>query len=512
MHNRHPSSRHHDVVGMSPEVKVRRRRQVFMCKDHKDEVIKLMCKDCKKAVCQTCCIIYHRNCRCVVEIESEISAMKSELEKNKHNLLERCAEIKTLVDKLKTTSKEESKHYLQMESDIKSATNKAIDMLKQKEKKLLIELKEMSYKHIGQLKADIESGEMSVQVYQQQAEVIDQALQSESDMDVYEMYQGREAVDVDAVTDVKERGRITRTVFRQDTGQLSRALDDLQLGEIDVQYESVLDMKATPMLHNTINATVGDTEEASLLDITVVVVNGVDTVVFTDGNNKSVKSFYTSNDKVCHSKLRLRARPSGITRLKHNQVAVTVPVSRQIVTVEVNPDLVLLSTITTSKKYFGITSLTPSTVAAGSDSPPCIDILDMTGHVMRSISPLCNGNNILQRPSFLCTMSKGNILVSDCLSTCVICLTPWGDVVFTYSPTGATALEHPVGITATSTGDILVVDYFLGRVIHLTESGKFVRNILTSQDGIEDSTGLCLDRCGNMYVCMSNVVKIFSLH
>ncbi|XP_046564198.1 protein wech-like [Haliotis rubra] len=512
MHNRNPSSRHHDVVGMSPEVKVRRRRQGVMCKDHKDEVIKLMCKDCKKAVCQTCCIIYHRNCRCVVEIESEIPTMKSELEKNKHNLLERCAEIKALVDKQKTTSKEESKHYLQMESDIKSATNKVIDMLKQKEKKLLSELKEMSDKHLGQLKADIKSGEMSVQVYQQQAELIDQALQSECDMDVYEMYRGCEAGDVDAVTDVKERGRIARTVFRQDTGQLSRALDDLQLGEIDVQYESVLDMKATPMLHNTINATVGDIEEAYLVDITVVVVNGVDTVVVTDALNKSVKSFYTSNNKVFHCKLSLGDTPWGITRLKHNQVAVTLSDTSQIVTVEVNPDLVLLSTITTSKQYSGITSLTPSTLAAGSESPPCVDILDMTGHVMRSISPLHNGNNILQAPLFLCTTSKGNILVSDLKSKCAVCLTPGGDVVFTYSPTGATALERPAGITATSTGDILVTDSSLERVIHLTESGTFVRNILTSQDGIEGPWGLCLDRSGYMYVCMSNVVTVFSLH
>ncbi|XP_067652257.1 E3 ubiquitin-protein ligase Midline-1-like [Haliotis asinina] len=59
MHNRHPSSRHHDVVAMSPEVKISRRRQGVMCKDHTDEVIKFLCKDCKKAVCQTCCIIYH---------------------------------------------------------------------------------------------------------------------------------------------------------------------------------------------------------------------------------------------------------------------------------------------------------------------------------------------------------------------------------------------------------------------------------------------------------------------
>ncbi|XP_067652256.1 uncharacterized protein [Haliotis asinina] len=434
--------------------------------------------------------------------------MKSELEKNKNNLLKRCSEITALIDKQKTTSKEESNHYLQMESDITSATNKAIDMLKEKEKKLLNKLKAMSDKHMGQLKADIKSGEMSVHIYQQRAELIDQALQSECDLDVYEMYQGYDAGVVDAVTDadVKNRRRISRIVFSQDTEQLRGAL-----GEIDVQYETVLDMKATPVLHGVISATIGDTSDEVICDITVVSVNGEKTVVVTDFENRSVKSIYKSNDRICLSKLFLGDSPWGITRLKHNQVAVTVCHRRQIVTVKVIPDLVRLSTITTSKEYYGITSLTPSTLAAGSISPPSVDILDTSGHVMRTIKPLCNGNSILKAPAFLCTTIKGNILVSDCKSKCVVCLTPGGDVEFTYSPTGHTALECPFGITTTSTGDILVVDNYPIRVIHLTESGKFVRNILTSRDDIVDLIGLCLDRCGNMHVCTRNLVKVFSL-
>ncbi|XP_071092049.1 E3 ubiquitin-protein ligase TRIM56-like [Haliotis cracherodii] len=511
MHNRNPSSRHHDVVDMSGEVKVRRRRRV-MCKDHKDEDIKLMCKDCKKAVCQTCCIIHHRNCKCVVEIEKEIPSMKSELTRNKNYLMRKYDEIKALVDKQKTRSKEESKRYLQMESDIKSTTKKAIDMIKRKERKLLDELKEMSDKHMRLLRADIKSGELSVQMYQQQAELIDQTLRSECDMDVYEMYQGCEVGDVDAVgdADLKEKGRIASIMFRQDTDKLSRALDGLQLGEIDVLCEGVLNLKATPVLQDTINVRVaGDGKAADANDVTVLVVNGTDTIVVTDFNNTNVKTFYTRNNKVSHSKLSLSSGPYGVTKVKHNQVAVTVPDTRQIVTVEVNPDLVLLSTITTNKPYFGITSLTSSTLAAGSQSPPCVDILDMSGHVLRSISPLHNANNILQCPNFLCTTRKGDILVSDWVSRCVVCLTPWGDVVFTYSPTGDTTLECPCGITSTSTGDILVTDNSPDSIIHLTESGEFVRNILTSQDGIQYPQGVCLDGRGFMYVCMSSDVKVF---
>ncbi|XP_048255024.1 protein wech-like isoform X5 [Haliotis rufescens] len=526
MHKRIPSTNHHDVVDLSGETKVKRK---VMCKVHKDENIKYICKDCKTAVCQTCCTIHHRKCDLVVEIESEIPSMKTELRRNKEVLLKKQDEMKTHIGKQTSKVNEALTLYLQIESNIKSASVKAIEVIKVKERTLLAELKEMSDQHIGELKADIKSGEMSVQMYQQQAELIDQTLQSECDMGVYEMYQGCEAGDVEAVgvAGVKEKGRIAWIMFRQDTDKLRRALDDLQLGEIDVLYEGVLDLKATPVLQDTINVLdlkatsvlqdtinvrlAGDTSRANLIDVKVFVVNGTDTVVVTDKNNHSVKSFYTRNKQHGHSRLRVGSVPYGITTLKDNQVAVTVPDTRQIVTVQVNPGLVLLSTITTSKQYYGITSLTPSTLAASSTSPPCVDILDMTGHVLKSI---CSGQPmryILKNSYFLCTTRTGNILVCDSGSKCVVCLTPEGDVVFTYSTTGDTALKFPLGITSTSTGDILVTDCHLHRVLHLTESGQFVRNILTSQDGVRSPRGVCVGGRGRMYVCTPDEVKVFTL-
>ncbi|XP_046574952.1 uncharacterized protein LOC124282944, partial [Haliotis rubra] len=283
---------------------------------------------------------------------------------------------------------------------------------------------------------------------------------------------GCEAGDVDAVGDVDLKKRIAKIMLRQNEAMLSRALDDLQL---------------------------------------VLPVNGTDTVVITDyNNNNSVKSLYTRNKQRHHSKLQLGSRPWGITRLKHNQVAVTVPHRRQVVTVEVNPDLVLLSTITTSKQYLGITSLTPSTLAAGSDK--CVDILDMRGNVLKSIKPIDSGKEIIQSPSFLCTTGTRNILVSDDSSRRVLCLTAEGDVVFTYPTPGHTTLRYPRGITSASTGDILVTDYGEHTVAHLTESGQFVRNILTKDDGVSYPHGVCVDGRGRVYIgnYRSGEIKVFS--
>ncbi|XP_046345673.1 tripartite motif-containing protein 2-like [Haliotis rufescens] len=514
VHRRISSTRHHDTIDLSSEVIIPRKRKV-MCNEHKDECIKFLCKDCKKVICQTCCIIYHRKCDSVVTLESELPALKSQLLNEKENIMKKQIQMKVKVDTVKSNGISEKARYAQMESEIKSSGNKAREKITFKENKLLDELREVSEKHIGQLTADIKSGEISVQMYRQQVELIDQTLQSECDMDVYEMYQGCEVGDVEAAgaADLKDDGRIARIMFRQDTDQLSRALDDLQLGEIDIQYEGVLDLKATHGLQDTINIRVaGDGNTAYPFDVTTVVVNGTDTLVVTDYNNKSVKSFYTKTKQPGHSKLSLSSGPCGITKLKHNQVAVTVPDTRQIVTVEANPVLVLLSTITTKKHYHGITSLTQSTLAACVRSPPSVDILDITGHVLRSISPVHSGKTILQDPNFLCTTRTGNILVSDRSSMCVLCLTPEGDVVFTYTPTGDTTLTSPWGITSTSTGAILVADYSKHKVVHLTESGQFVRHFLTADDGVLYPYGVCVDGRGHVYVCnhISGEIKVFS--
>ncbi|XP_048248576.1 uncharacterized protein LOC124151241 isoform X3 [Haliotis rufescens] len=59
IHRASPASHDHEICDLSGEVKVKRRRK-FICREHKDEVIKLVCKDCHKAVCQTCYVVYHR--------------------------------------------------------------------------------------------------------------------------------------------------------------------------------------------------------------------------------------------------------------------------------------------------------------------------------------------------------------------------------------------------------------------------------------------------------------------
>ncbi|XP_071108146.1 E3 ubiquitin-protein ligase TRIM56-like [Haliotis cracherodii] len=491
IHRASPSSHDHEICDLSGEVKVKRRRKV-MCREHKDEAIKLVCKDCHKAVCQTCFVINHRKCESVVTIVSMIPTMKYHLRKNAEKLSKKLHKKQKIVQKRNKTIGRIKKKKITVENHIKTAVERAIANIKQKRKQLMNEFKDITDKQTKKLKAE----EIEMQMYKQHCEFIDQALVSDCEMDLYDAYQAWEsgAVELGDVrdTDTEDTRRIDDVRFTPDTDNVQHILDDLQLGEIDVTYQDQGTCLPSPVLMDVIDGRMaGDDLVPLLRDVTVLVVDGIQTVVVTDVYNTCVKSFYTRN-LTCHSRLPLNNSPHCVTQLKENQVMVAVPSSRQIVTVEVTPDLVLLSTITTSKWYFSLAVLSPSSLAAGTYD--CVDILDMAGHVLRSVTTH-NNETLFTHPFYMCVNNKGNILVSDWGNKSVTCVTSEGDVEWRYAPTGDRAL-NPYGITTTPTGDILVADS--SKVIRLTETGDYVTD---HQDIDCDPQGLYVDRHDTLYVC-----------
>ncbi|XP_048248918.1 E3 ubiquitin-protein ligase TRIM56-like [Haliotis rufescens] len=494
IHRASPASHDHDICDLAGEVKVKRRRKV-MCREHKDEVIKLVCKDCHKVVCPTCCVIYHRQCESVITIESMMPTMKYHLRKSAEQLSKKIHRKHTIVQKTNKKISGIEKNKIAVEKDIKSAVERAIANIKQKGKQLMNEVRDITDKQIKELKVDVKLEEIEIQMYRQHCEFIDQALVSDCEMDLYDAYQAWEsgAVELGDVrdTDTADTRRIGDIRFTPDNVQ--HILDDLQLGKIVVTYQDQGTCLPSPVLIDVIDGRMaGDEGEPALCDVTVLVVDGIQTVVVTDLNNKCVKSFYTRNNLTCQSKLPLDDFPWGATQLKEKQVMVAVPDSSQIVTVEVTPDLVLLSTITTSMDYYSLSVLSPSSLAAGTTA--CVDILDMAGHVLRSVTTH-NNETLFASPTDICVNNKGNILVSDWGKKSVTSLTSEGDVVWRYAPTGDRALS-PYGISTTPTGDILLAGS--SNVTRLTETGDYVTD---HQDIDCDPQGLYVDRHDTLYVC-----------
>ncbi|XP_048247900.1 uncharacterized protein LOC124121199 [Haliotis rufescens] len=511
-HRSIPATRHHDVSDLSRDVKVKTRRKP-MCKEHPDQRMQFYCKDCKKLQCQSCCILYHRKCEPIVSLESVLPEMQNTLQTVQQKLEAYLATSNTRLAKKEAKCTEINENKSSLQSQVRSGTQAAIDLIKKKERQLLEQIDDVTEKQIGQLKGDMKREEMARQMIRQHSELLGRALESESDVDICEMYlwsESKEAATVCVPESGMEDVSGGKACFIHDRHLMCEKLNDLHLGVIDIIVEDAFDSPSTAVLYDTVDIQAEDDEKKpNAFDVAVFVVDNTDTIVVTDRENKCVKSFYKRNKKSCQSKLEVQSAPLRIANLNNNKMAVTLPNTKKIIIVEVKPELVLQSSISTRQRHVGLTSLTPTTLAAGSLDPPCVDILDMAGNGLRTLDPVTDGGRLVSDRSFLSTTRQGNILVfgSGYGAGRVLCLTPHGDVVFRYRPKQLN--PFPRGITETNTEHILVIDRRAKCVIQLSASGTFVREVLTSRDGITSPHGLYLSESQHLYVIDDDCLKIY---
>ncbi|XP_067671361.1 E3 ubiquitin-protein ligase Midline-1-like [Haliotis asinina] len=499
----------HKLSDLSEEIKVKERRKV-MCQEHKHKKIKYICEDCNKSLCQSCCVVYHRKCESVVTISSQVARMKSELVLMGNILRTKCLVKSKRIERHKLKIDEIQDHKAATKEQIHLCTDRIIEHIRQKEKKLFDELDETTYEHIMQIHADVKLEEIDMQMYRQYCEFINQTLVSDCDVDLYHAFRAWEsgAVVMEDVKDTEaaDTRRIDTIMFTPGTDTVQHLLDDLQLGRFDVTYRDGPGRQCSPMLFETTDtATEGEERVPGMPGITTLHIDGIQTIVVTDYINKCVKSFHKRNNQPCQSRLPLDDSPFGLSQLKEKQVMIALPGSHQIITVEVTPDLVLHSAIITSKAYASLSVLSSSSLAAGTWD--CVDILDMAGDVLRSVTTY-NNETLFAYPAYMCA-NKGNIFVCDSRKKSVTCLTSEGDVAWRYIPTGDKTLRKPTGIVTTKTGDILFVDKIAETIIQLNEDGKYIKDVLTCRDGISQPVSLYIDKHDSLFVTGGGEIKTF---
>ncbi|XP_046577653.1 tripartite motif-containing protein 42-like isoform X2 [Haliotis rubra] len=488
MHRANPASRNHELFDLSAEVKVKKKKRMVACQEHRDDQVKYLCKDCNRPLCQSCCVVYHRKCDSVVTLESEMSRMKSELHTRGLAIQNDLNEKTKKIDKWKSKIKKIQRDKVSVKKKIQSYSEKIIIVLKDKERALIEEVDGIAEKQIMELKADVKLAEIELQMFKQHREFLDQTLVSESEMDLYEACQAWESgneEDTAPKTDKSERKQIHSIRFAPEADTNKRTLDDLKLGKLDITYtQGEHNALSSMLLYKTVDFKLETEGKSPLLsEVIVLVVGETLTLVTSDKNNKCLKSAYTRDDHQRFSKLDFDNFPHGISQLSHNRVLVAVPRSLQIVTALVTPDLELEKSITTEKEYFSIAVLNASSFAASSYSS--IDILDMAGNIIRSVTGQ-KDVELFTYPNYMCVNSIGHVLVSDFGKGSVTCLTSEGDVVWRYAPTGDETLEYVSGITSTSTGDILVADRNTHTIMQLAAPGTFVRELIGRDDGINN--------------------------
>ncbi|XP_046358511.2 uncharacterized protein LOC124136590 isoform X1 [Haliotis rufescens] len=242
-----------------------------------------------------------------------------------------------------------------------------------------------------------------------------------------------------------------------------------------------------------------DTHEPWVYDFTVVTDNNKKVIVAIDRPNCRIKCFYTEDGEIRTSYLSVDKDTTGITNID-NRVALTVPKSRLIRVISVIPDLHPHSIIPTQRRYYDIATLgfQKMAVSAPLDGRPCVDIIDYSGNILKSIATYDEGQTLFNHPLTVQTIFPNKVLVYDKHNGSIVCVSERGQLLFRYIH--ERKLENPCGMTVTPAGDILVADSRQHRVIHINQEGKFMRNILTRPNGMVFPYRVCCDGTGVLYV------------
>ncbi|XP_041376214.1 uncharacterized protein LOC121388783 [Gigantopelta aegis] len=237
-----------------------------------------------------------------------------------------------------------------------------------------------------------------------------------------------------------------------------------------------------------------------LTSIDVIVVYESLKVLVADCRNLCIKC-YNYDDGMLYCSYKTSDAPRGLAKLQDCRVVVTLPHERQIVFFTVTDVITVTNTLNMEKGYFNITQLHDSHLAATVwlSKPGCVDILDLKGHVMRSIS------NLTAKPWYV-TVLGINLFVVSGVNT-VTCMTSSGDINWVTSPN--TKPRFAWGIACDRSGFVYVVDRDSNTVIQLSPSGEYLCDVLTGHDKISVPRALCFNR-DLLYMTQDNgEIKIF---
>ncbi|XP_046327228.2 tripartite motif-containing protein 54-like [Haliotis rufescens] len=312
----------HEVAHLSDHTKTKVKR-CFMCQVHRDKPIELFCKDCKQAICTICCSIKRRACKDVDTIESTTPLVKEQLTSKIERLRINIAAANNIITQIKSTIQDVKSNSQTLKDQVTKTRETVMCAILRKEKQLLGDIDKATDDQLRELQADIKIQEIELQMYQQQYEFTANAVTSNCEMDMYAVYESVDETSTDN-RDTGNRPAPRWVVLTHDLDKLSKAVDELQLGEVEVVHD-VSDPGSSPVLHHNINCKeAGDGRDPSFVDVTVLTVDGIKVVVVADYNDKSLKTYYTSNLKSFHNKLLLSNFPWQIAKLSESQIAVSV--------------------------------------------------------------------------------------------------------------------------------------------------------------------------------------------
>ncbi|KAL4216398.1 hypothetical protein ACF0H5_024124 [Mactra antiquata] len=441
------------------------------CEKHSEEYIKFYCNDHKNTLCCVCITLNHTK-PCNVEYIPDISrnflnsdALRKVISRTQ-SVEVRCDEIKNgmLRDTQQTT--DSLKRSLSDLKKYRSDINERLDKLETEIIQRIHDLQEQNNNAIKTtvtkcdvLKNDVimkkdtlkelnesnQANQLFVQIHEAQRlleeyEDILHSIESQNFLDEYQFIPNQVLNDV-----IQSENALGKISSHNEASLQSTLEDDTS------QRPQHTDMK--PIKQDEI--LVSTNEDKSDCCITGMTKNTPDTLVLTDHYNKCIK-VVDVNNKVVTSTLSFGDDvPWDITSVSNTEVAVTIPYSQYIQFVTTSNRLEKSRNINTIGHCHGICYHQDKLIVTYC-FPGKLEILDMKGKVLKSITTDTTGKDIFSRPYYV-QVYKNLIYLSDRSKNSIIMIDLNSEIISIYKgvndPRGIAMLNDRRSFVVCSCGD-----------------------------------------------------------
>ena len=256
------------------------------------------------------------------------------------------------------------------------------------------------------------------------------------------------------------------------------------------------------VLVKTINTKLpDDVKDVALSDINVTEDNDI---IVVDRDNKKVKVLDQEGQLLFATNESHFRAPNRITILRATGNAV---VKDEKVLRVLAPDGDLLGVFAGNLKH---------PVASCQDAGGDILVTDwVSGEVHRfseAGQPLHSFESNMEAPAYITSNRKGQIVISDWKKHEVRAFDKGGQFLFRYGGEGAGVgqLNHPYGMCTDLHGNVLIADNWNHRIHLVAENGRFIRFLLTKDDGLKWPQALAVDKSGHLLVAeLQGTIKVY---
>ncbi|KAH9514920.1 hypothetical protein Btru_021369 [Bulinus truncatus] len=473
---------------------VMKKNVIEKCPKHEEDV-KMYCVTCKEPVCVNCFATMHRKCENCVLVSEAVKSLDSDVAEVSLRLKSFQEEGNDSVPMLETNEDSLEASLRKAESEIRMLSDELRRKIDLSEKDLLEELHSAG-RHLKEKFSDSQHSngvpdEADVTILTSAHDRLGTLLKYGSDTEVLDVVNKMKELLMKAERrncSTSEEQSKWKVNFDVDKKVKTFNQDFDQLGEIRVDD--------------------GTTDDG--ISSWGVTVTSRDDIVVVDCRSHIIQKFSNSGERIDH--LSLNEEPRDITSFGEDEVAISTT-KKQILILSALTKFILKRRLETQKQYDGL-SYSPNLrqFLASSLEEGCVDILSRQGEALRTFS-VNNGTGdpLFHQPRYVAVMKDGSFIVSDLLSSNVICVSSEGNVLFTYPSEHVNDVKKPQGVCCDKLGNLFIGDYSSSNVHLLTSDGKFQRFVLDKENNLRRPVALAMTQTSKLVVVQSDgMVKVFS--